>query len=46
MFFNAILPRVYLNFFPGLISLFILIKVQYNIYMVFNLKVNLVYLKD
>lgn len=32
--------------FSGLISLFILIKVQYNIYMAFNLKVNPVFLKD
>ena len=44
--FNAILPRVYLDFFSALISLFILIKVQCNIYMVFNLKVNPVFLKD
>lgn len=34
------------TFFSGLISLFILIKVQCNIYMVFNLKVNPVFLED
>lgn len=46
IFFNATLPRVYVNFFSGLISLFILIREQCNIYMVFNLKANPVSLKD
>lgn len=46
IFFNVTLPWVYLNFFSGLISLFILIKAQCNIYMVFNLKVNPVFLKE